>query len=751
MKIWPLNFLHLNVLLLIVLTIQGCSTASIVTVPTPTKADLPSQFSTAAGQITVTATPESTPTGTEIPTQTVTRQPETPTPPKVSTASTTPTPSFAAGIRSASAKAISLLASVEAGSYGTIQNVIWHAGLQNLLVQSTRALFMLNPWNGKILWSLPYVYSEVMFSSDDSELIVIYEGEIQLLNPEDGKWRSSVRLPEVEGLVSLGPNAEFVASTLGGSITLTDLRSGESKKLAGDKNAGPIYDWAYSADGRWLVAGGEKGDIQAWDTTNGQSVLYSPAQIPSEVYDCQVSGARGNHMPGTLLVICSYPGSGLNSTINRIGAYPASTKSTGVLLELRDDAQKGYDYFVANYDASQLGVVTGKHIEIWGFVEKKLLRTLTNAAGQGMAFNPKEPNQLLVWNQRSIAIWDVNSGTKTLEWLLPGAVDAPVQMAFSPAQGRRLLVVAREAGLLERWEINPLKKNAEWLAKEIAAISFSSDGATLAVAQRSGKVTLFDMNADRFVPQAEFEVGFAVNALAFAADAPAKLYIAGKSHNIAVWDVQSKMQNGTLPGSNLFELSSLALNDNVLAAGTRSGRVVLWRTTLKANPFVELAFADMSPVSSVFISEDERQVIFAQNNMLKIWDITTRKVVTEILFRNTQGLTAQLSPDRCSIAVQAGLTVELVDVNTSTTYARFASPTWLSAALAFSSDGDLLAAGDKEGRLLLFGAPGALQTLNRTRSIPSCTKVLPPLEKPKITITPRPFATLSVDDPNLGR
>ena len=738
----------------VVMVTQACSagTATIPITPTP---DAKAASSPTSELKSTHPSPEVTRTTTQTETARVfviaTYQSSLPQPTPIQGSSTpliptyapvTPTSEQPATIHVSRAREIQLLANLEGNTLGAIQNVLWHPETSNLLIQSNRSLFMLNPSTGQILWNQPNVFNQLVFSPDGGELLGIRGGELQRLDPASGKALSSIDISIVDGIFTVSPVEGFIASTLGSDVTLFDPKTRQSGSLPADPGSGPILDLAFSADGKWMIAGSQNGDVHAWEVTSGQLTKFQPVTIPSEVYYCQVSGARDHQMIEALILVCSYPTSNYQTSIYQVGIYQASPNAAGRKLELRGANAYAYDHFAINADFTRLAAFTGKQIEIWNAESKNQVRTFKDAAGIGMAFDPKTTHQLAVWSQNAVVIWDVNTGTKTREWQIPGAVEPPVQIAFSPAPGQRLLVVARESGLLERWDLHSQKKTGEWQARSISTLAFSSNGASLAVGQPSGVVTLFNMATDGLVPQAEFQVGFAINAIAFAPNAPTRLFIAGKSHHVHIWDVEKRVESGVLQGSNLFELTTLDLRGGVLAAGTSAGRVVLWRVAPQATPFTELAFSSMSRILSSWVGGDEQQVIFTQNNVLKIWDAVTKKRVHEITFRNVDAITAQPAPDGCTIAVQTGFSVDVLDTHTLGAFTRFSSPARLTGTLAFSSDGMVLAAGTKEGGLLLWGVPGALQAHNGPLPALSCRTILAPTSLPGPTITPRPFAIL---------
>ena len=652
---------------------------------------------------------------------------------------------------------IELLASPETNPFGRIYHAIWQPGTENLLIESTNSLFLLDLEHDEILWNNPSSYQQSFFTPDGSELLAIGSGELFRLDPATGGTRSSQTFSMPDGIFALSPDGQFLASTLGGDITLLDLQTDQVLNLPADLNSGPIYDLAFSADGQWILAGSQDGSIQLWDAHSGQSTFFSPATIPSEVYECRPSGVLDGQSVGVLVMECSYPlGDG---AAYRVGVYPAGAKTPGNNLTIRDGKMRGYSNFVTNADRSLLATVVGEDVEIWSTTSGSMIRVLPGVAGSGLSFNPTTKTQLAVWTQQGITVWDVNSGQKESEWVIPGATEPVTALAFSPALGSRVLIIAHQNGIVERWSLNPLEKTAEWQGGDVTSLAFSADGNHLAIGQASGLISLFDMSA-ALVPQAELQAGFAVNALAFAPESPDLMYVAGKSHHIHLWDVDQQKEIAALTGSNLFELTTLSQSNNIIAAGTEPGRIVLWRDVPDSDPFTELAFSDVSPILSLQIRPNVNQVLFTQGNTLRVWNFQTKEQVRETFFRNEETVRLQSTPDGCTLAIQARNAVELLDASTFEPFSKLTSSSRFSSPPTFSSDGILLAAGTEDGGLLIWGMAGALESPNGTTPTTLCRSIPPlPTRTPAPTasatlrpsVTPAITATATPTPPTLAR
>ncbi len=186
----------------------------------------------------------------------------------------------------------SLLASLQSSATGRQNNVTWHPAGKTLLVEGSNSLFLLDAQTWETLWSIPRSYTRLVFTLDGNQILGLDgAGQALRLDGVTGELLSS-REVLTEGRFAIAADGRFVAETLGGDISLLDLETGQvTKSLPSDHNSGAIFDMAFSADGKWALAGSDNGDLQAWDLETAQRTLMRPAVIPSPVYQCDVRGA----------------------------------------------------------------------------------------------------------------------------------------------------------------------------------------------------------------------------------------------------------------------------------------------------------------------------------------------------------------------------------------------------------------------------------------------------------------------------
>ncbi|MBM3150670.1 MAG: hypothetical protein FJZ96_00455 [Chloroflexi bacterium] len=338
-----------------------------------------------------------------------------------------------------------------------ITDVLWRPDGGALLVVGAYSLSLVGTGAWQPLWSIPNLgYWPVVFTDGgDGLLLMDGNGTVIRVDPASGAL-SAGREVQPEGRFAFSPDGRLLAATLGGDITLLDWESGEAAGLLEtDLDSGAVYDLAFSADGRWLVAGSDNGDIQAWDVTSGARTLMRPAVIPSPVYVCEVSGRMAGEPPPNLLVVCSYPSADYQSTYYSAALLAARPDAAGASLVIQDKAGLGYHGFTASADRSRVAVFAGEAVEIWSPSGGLRTRNLEGASGNRMAFNPSAAHLLAVWSGHAVQVWDVGRGVMAGQytsrpaqfppeaWLTPTRLPSPTpSLTPTPPAFTRALYLA---------------------------------------------------------------------------------------------------------------------------------------------------------------------------------------------------------------------------------------------------------------------------------------------------------------------
>jgi WD40 repeat protein/transcriptional regulator with XRE-family HTH domain len=203
-------------------------------------------------------------------------------------------------------------------------------------------------------------------------------------------------------------------------------------------------------------------------------------------------------------------------------------------------------------------------VKIWETATGREVMTLHDDSfvyGASLAFSP-DGRLLAVSGVTTIVIWDAASGEKVLA-LQGKSVGASVgynlgtgQISFSPDGAR--LAVANMDGYSKVWD---LASGAELLALPpldlpAKAIAYSPDGRWLATAGDEGIVTQWDAADGRELRR--LELSGIIHAVAFSRDS-SQLAAASEDGNATIWDASSGQQLLSLPpAAGMYDLAFLA-------------------------------------------------------------------------------------------------------------------------------------------------------------------------------------------------
>lgn len=642
-----------------------------------------------------------------------------------------------------------------------IFDVSWHPDGTALLLDTSTGLALIDTSTWEITWTVSSSYAEVAFSPQGDQLIALSGNDVIRLDPVHDTVLSTTEISLAGGLSTITPGGGWVAETLGGDIHLWDSSSGEPfQVLETDASSGAVLDMAFSADGSWAVAGSDNGDLQAWDIRSGQRLLYRPAAVPSLVYQCEVQGNIAGQIPGSLLVICSYPSADYISTFYQVDILRAATPSV-TSMRIHDAANQGYGNFAINADATRLAVNSGGTIEIWNTAAGSRSRTLEGVTGTHFGFNPRQPRQIAIWSDHTIQIWDVFSGALIGEWVSEAPTAAPVQVAFSPQDHSRLLAVLRDDNALELWNLATMELIAWWqddTLGTVAAMAFSPNGTFLALASHTGQIIIFESLAP-LVPRQTINADFPLSDIAFS-PLSNQVYAVGDSTSVHVWNLATSNQIATWKAGSEY-LRYLAVRGNTLSVASNYGFVATWSGSREAEP-KKLYTGIASGPPLLEISPDETQVLLIRGSVLQVYDLSS---LEEVRHWEVDSLPQPaFSPDGCLLAWTQPHALTLLDINQGMPALELRSTEWISTNPTFSSDGLLLVFGLENGTLTIWGLEGGLEAspgpvavrqCGAFKPLPTPMATLPPTATPMRTptLTPTPPAwvrTLTLADPPMN-
>jgi WD40 repeat protein len=444
--------------------------------------------------------------------------------------------------------------------------------------------------------------------------------------------------------VAVSADGTMAASGGGSYVRLWDALTLRLHSLAGHSS---VTSLAFSRDNKALVVGGAGGTVTVWDISKEKQLKlrFSVQACSSVVYSV---------------------------------AFAPDNKS--IAAGCFDNAVRLYD-------------VSGKKIE-----ELATLNDHQHAVS-AVAYSPDGKTLASGSYDKTIRLWDLRGKDTQARSLLEGHAATVTAVAYS---SKGVLASADSDGTVLLWGVPGGRKPKPRVAftpkaGAIPALSFSSTGATLALACADGTIRLWSVTG---APRQRFKLeghAAAVNGVAYAPDN--KTLVSGSSDwTVRSWDVMAaKPKERFMPWSHLSVAHGIdfSLDLTTLVSGSEDRIIRLWDLTkpdLKTRAY--LKSDDKVPIYTVAYSPDGQSVA-AGGVCLNVrqWDahiptrtrptLKTPEYVNQLLY----------SPDSRYILTRGRKAVVLWDAHSSAEVRRFATEDRDVHCVAWSPDGKYILTG----------------------------------------------------------
>lgn len=500
-------------------------------------------------------------------------------------------------------------------------------------------------------WSLAQVLTRTPTAIEVQQL------KIRLAQLHQQTWECVYQLKaHTDGVyaLALNPNGEaFASSGNDGEIKLWHLYTGELKQsLTGHSDA--VFSLAFHPDQHTLISGSNDATIKVWNLQQGKAV-YTFKGHRSAVLAVHLSG------DGTWLVSGS----------------------------------------------------SDETVKIWDLSAKKLRHTLKGHEDEVLAVLVSLDQQT-VWSasQSEIRQWHLETG-ELLQTITQG--DAPIAIASE------ILASSHEGSRIKLWHRNTCQLQSIYYGfPSLSALNISPVGQILACGDSDGDTKILDLRTGKLL---HILAGHQETVWAIAMPHSRTLATASEDGTIHIWRVAQQeegetMKNNPIPHTRwscVYTLSghsdcisgvALTPDAQTLASGSEDGTIRLW------NPYtgtlLQTLEGDRDGVYSVAIHPNGSLLASSGHfdHSIKVWDLSTQDLLYTL---DGFGSLAMSADGR--ILVSSGGGIDLWDLETGSLIQNLGAESGVTQPIAISSDGKVLAWGDKTGKIKLWD----LQTLEVLR------------------------------------
>ncbi len=543
--------------------------------------------------------------------------------------------------------------------------------------------------------------NSVVFSPDGKTLAIGGEdGVVRLWDMNTGNElaSSTAHSSSVKSLAFSPDGKKLIVGRKDGTLSLRDRTGNELKTLSPQPAA--VNSMGFSPDGNLLAVSTDDKQVTLWNTNTwmvfktltAQAALANSAVFSS---DSKTLATGNDDNTATLWDTSTW------KKLKILSGHTAPVKSLAFSDDNKMLATGGADNTVRVWN-------TNDGSEVWTHKISDVEGTVT-----AVAFSPD--GALAVCNHKWVFLFDVYR-KQQLRWMYVGWANA---VAFSP-DGITLAAAGGAVGsgnpqtrggdgssagsvtLLDRdW-----RKYEVSLADAGAPLTFSPNGKLLVAGDRTVKV----LKTDTWQEGTSLGGGY-TGAVAFSpngrmlAAAIGRLdsngYLIWSDWDIKLWDTNSWVSLMTRKAhSSIVRTIAFSPDSRILATGSEDGTVMLWNTAdTKQEP---VTLKDLISVASLAFFPDGRLAVGSRDGSLTIWNVETRRLLAKKSVGGIESMT--LTTDGKRLANMNGQTVHLWNTETWEEVTMLEEGQYRLRSLALSPDGKTLATGNEAGTVTLWQA-----------------------------------------------
>jgi WD40 repeat protein len=368
-----------------------------------------------------------------------------------------------------------------------------------------------------------------------------------------------------------------------------EVKQFEPRGLHGQQ---PIIAVAFSNDGRFVLAGRKDTSVAIWDVASGKEVRSFFMNYQRAITSVALS-------PDGRLIL-------LGNTDKLARLWDVATGKEIRRLAGRTSAVTS----VAISPDGRLALTRSADIaQIWEIATGNELRRLPPGNTAALAFTPDSRRAFI-----SGTFWDVDTGQQT-PWLPRVSVSS---LEFS--RDGRLALTANGQSSARVWNVETGRqvRLLSGLSGGVRDATISSDGKSAFIAGNDGKTHIWDLSSGREIRSLIGHTGF-VQSVALSRDG--RLAITGSGDKTArVWDVATGRELRRFDGPASFVHGAVLSPDGRTALALNPQGMVEIRDV--ATGELVRRFAQSGPADSVAVSPDGRQALTAGADT-QLWDVSS--------------------------------------------------------------------------------------------------------------------------------
>jgi WD40 repeat protein len=262
---------------------------------------------------------------------------------------------------------------------------------------------------------------------------------------------------------------------------------------------------------------------------------------------------------------------------------------------------------------------------------------------QAIVFAPAGRRLATSSNDRTVRLWDIDTGAVVNVLKLPYPVDA---IDYSP--DGRTLVTAGTDGTVQLWDTRAATSVArfEGTGYPLFSVAYAPDGRNVAAAGKDRVVYLWNTgNGNRRALEGHRGE---INALAFRPGGK-MLVSAGADRSIHVWDVESGQETSTLSGHKDLVLAlAFSRDGNWLASGDAGHTIRLW--DMRTLTLAQTLNVSQSVLSLAFARDGSWLAAGSADNTVRLFDRETGRLIQTLEGHAGYVQAVAVSPDGSLLA-----------------------------------------------------------------------------------------------------